>query len=187
MKKMRNILRHWLPLAGVATALCGLVYVAVQQVLRQNADDPQIQMAQDTANALAGGATLESVVPTAEIDVSRNLAPFLIVYNQQGVAMASSGLLHGETPQLPPGVLDFAGNNGEDRVTWQPEPGVRIAAVVVPILESTKGGFALAGRSLREVEARESQVVMEAGAALIATLVATLAVVVFCELVLAAE
>ena len=45
MKKMRNILRHWFPLAVVATAFCGLVYVAVQQELRQNANDPQIQMA----------------------------------------------------------------------------------------------------------------------------------------------
>jgi len=150
MKKMRNILRHWFPLAVVATAFCGLVYVAVQQELRQNANDPQIQMAQDTADALAGGAPLESVMPTAKIDVSRSLAPFLIVYNQQGEAMVSSGLLHGETPPLPPGVLDFASHNGEDRVTWQPEPGVRIAAVVVPV-DRPDRSFVLAGRSLREV------------------------------------
>ena len=76
--------------------------------------------------------------------------------------------------------------SGHRRSSLHPA-GVRIAAVVVPTLESTKGGFVLAGRSLREVEARESQVVMEAGAALIATLVASLAIVVFCELVLAAE
>jgi hypothetical protein len=30
MLKVKNILRHWLPLAAVTTLLCGLVYMAVQ-------------------------------------------------------------------------------------------------------------------------------------------------------------
>jgi hypothetical protein len=63
--KAKNILRHWLPLAAVTTLLCGLVYLAVQQSLRQGANDPQIQMAEDAAAALVAGSTPESVLPVA--------------------------------------------------------------------------------------------------------------------------
>jgi hypothetical protein len=30
------------------------------------------------------------------------------------------------------GALDYARQNGQNRVTWQPEAGVRMATVVVP-------------------------------------------------------
>ena len=39
---------------------------------------------------------------------------------------------------------------GEDRLTWQPEPGVRSATVVVHY-QGAQAGFVMAGRSLREV------------------------------------
>lgn len=103
---MKNIPRHWLPLAVVTTALCRLVYLAVQQSLRWGANDPQIQMAEDAADTLSAGRTPESVLPAASIDVARSLAPFMIVYNDSGETLASSGLLHGQTPVLPAGVLD---------------------------------------------------------------------------------
>ena len=74
-----------------------------------------------------------------------------------GKVVASDALLNGSTPELPAGVLDDVRKNGEDRFTWQPEPGVRIAAVVAP-LPGTSEGFVLAGRSLREVELREDNI-----------------------------
>jgi hypothetical protein len=96
VSKMRSILRHWLPIATAVTALCGLVHLAVQQELRQSANDPQIQLAQDAADAFARGGTADGVVPRSEIDVARSLAPFMIVYDDQGEAVASSGILHGQ-------------------------------------------------------------------------------------------
>lgn len=183
MSKVRSILRHWLPIATAVTALCGLVYLAVQQELRQSANDPQIQLAEDAADALALGGAADGVVPRSEIDVARSLAPFMIVYDDQGEAVASSGILHGQIPSLPAGVLDYVRENSEDRVTWQPEAGVRIAAVIVRF-EGAESGFVLAGRSLREIEKRETQVKLEAGLALAATLAATLVVVGLCELFL---
>ncbi len=42
---------------------------------------------------------------------------------------------------------------GEDRITWQPEPGIRSAVVVVHYTGATPG-YVMAGRSLREVEWR---------------------------------
>jgi len=51
-----RIARTWIPLAFVATVLCGFVYGGIQQVYRNAADDPQIQMAEVAAAALAAGA-----------------------------------------------------------------------------------------------------------------------------------
>ena len=42
MNRIRSIVRAWLPLAVAITLLCGLIYVAIQQTYRSNADDPQI-------------------------------------------------------------------------------------------------------------------------------------------------
>jgi hypothetical protein len=156
MQRFANILRSWLPLAVVTVGLCGLVYATVQQSLRQGLNDPQIQMAEDAAAALDAGQPLESLLPTVQVDVARSLAPFLIVYDDHGNVLASSAVLHGQTPELPGGVLDYTRENGQDRVSWQPEADVRIAAVVVRF-ESNQPGFVLAGRNMREVELREEQ------------------------------
>src|SRR5262250_2374188 len=103
---LKAILRHYLPLALVITAFCGLAYLVGQQVLRQLANDPQLQLAQDTAARLAAGEPLASVVPTATLDVGRSQAPFTIVYDDQGKVLAATGQLHGQPPALPAGVLD---------------------------------------------------------------------------------
>jgi hypothetical protein len=184
MSKVKNILRHWLPLAVVTTLLCGLVYLAVQQSLRWGANDPQIQIAEDAAAALAAGGTPESVLPTARVEISSSLAPFMVLYSDTGQPLASSGLLHGAAPLLPPGIFTYTRQNSEDRVSWQPEAGVRVAAVVVAY-SGAQPGFVLAGRSLREVEKRESQVEQITGIVWLATLAGSLVLVAGCELIFA--
>jgi hypothetical protein len=183
MDRIKKILRQWFPLAVAVTGVCGLVYLAVQQELRQTANDPQIQMAEDAAAALEGGAALESVVPSGKVAIESSLSPFLIVYDDRGTAVGSSAALHGRTPQLPEGVLEYVRSYGEDRITWQPEEGVRIAAVIIRY-QGASPGFILAGRSLREVEVREDNALLEAVAAGIVTLGASLAAVIFGEFVL---
>jgi hypothetical protein len=183
LSRIKNIIRHWLPLAVVTVLLCGLVYLAVQQSLRWGANDPQIQMAEDAAAALAAGGTPESVLPATQVDLSTSLAPFLVIYRYTGEPSASSGLLHGSVPLLPAGIFTYTRQNGEDRVSWQPEPGIRVAAVVVAY-EGSQPGFVLAGRSLREVERRESQVEQISGLAMLVTLAGSLIAVGGCELIL---
>ena len=63
MRRMIAVFRVWLPFAVIVTAFCGLAYVTVQQALRQGANDPQIQMAEDAAAALDGGAGVDAIVP----------------------------------------------------------------------------------------------------------------------------
>jgi hypothetical protein len=181
MKRLSNILKVWLPLAVVIIGMGGLVYLTVQQALRMSLNDPQIRMAEDAASALAAGQSPDALVSTAKVDVAQSLAPFVIVYDDAGNVIASSVVLHGETPVLPSGVLDYARTNGEDRVTWQPEAGVRIAAIVVRA--GTGSGFVLAGRNMREVEKREDQTLQLSMLAMAVTLIASLVVVIFFEFV----
>lgn len=177
MSKLKSIFKVWLPFAVVISAFCLLVYVAVQQSLRQGLNDPQIQMAEDTTYALDHGATIEEVVPIARVEMSRSLAPFIVVFDDSGKPAASSGLLNGELPEVPQGVLDFAKRNGENRVTWQPTEKTRIASVVRPY----KDGFVLAGRNMREVEIRESQTWQFAWETWLLALAATFVVIAFGE------
>ncbi len=174
---IRNIIKAWLPLAVAITAFCALVYLAVQQAQRADANDPQIQMAEDAAAALNGGATFASVVPKGSAEMSNSLAPFLIVYDRDGRPAAGSGLLDGQLPDYLKGALDSASQSGENRVTWQPNPDVRIASVVVPY----GNGFVVAGRSLREVEKRESMTEVYAAATWVLTLIATFIAIAFGE------
>jgi hypothetical protein len=173
-------MKQWLPIAGAVVALCFLVYAAVQQALRESANDPQIQMAEDAANAFAAGTVPQSLAPAATIDIGRSLAPFLIFYDDSGKVLASSASLHGELPSPPHGVFEYVRQHSEERVTWQPEPGVRIASVIVRV-NGPQYGFVLAGRSLREVEKREARLMTQAGAGLLFTLGISLAFVGFKE------
>ena len=164
----------WLPFAVVTTVVCGLVYVAVQQDLRLSANDPQIQRAEDAAAALGAGAAPASVVPTGTVDVGASLAPVVMVFDAQGNLLSGSARLAGSPPALPPGVLPSVATSGEERLTWQPAPDARLAAVIVPVSGSSgPAAFVLAARNLREVERRITLVELYAGAAWAAGLAGT--------------
>ena len=178
MRIIIKILKRWLPLAIATAGLCALVYVTVQQSLRMGANDPQIQMAEDAASQLNAGISMDSVIPSNKVEISESLAPFLMVFDESGKTLASSATLHGALPAYPVGVLDYARQNGQNRVTWQSEAGVRMATVVV----SYNNGFMLAGRSLTEVEKRESQVERLSELAMLGIWTATLIVIIPREL-----
>ena len=177
MNIIRSVFIKWLPFAVVITCFSVIVYATVQQTYRQSANDPQIQLAEDIAYALTTGASPELFNQKTRTDIARSLAPFVIVYNSTGDAVAATGMLHNDIPSPPDGVLRHAGIYGENRLTWQPEPSVRIATVV----KKYSGGFVLAGRSLREVEKRVWSFGLRIGAAWFATLVATFAVMLVLE------
>jgi hypothetical protein len=180
MSIIARILKKWLPLAVVTAGLCALVYAAVQQSLRSGANDPQIQLAEDTASALDAGAQAASVVPPGRVELAASLAPFIFVFDDSGHMLASSAVLHGAAPDFPTGVLDYTRANGEDRVTWQPEPGVRMATVAVRFNQ----GVVVAGRSLREVELRVDNLLTLCGLAMLVLWTVTLALVVLGEILL---
>lgn len=183
---VRQIIRGWLSMAAVTTVLCGLIFTMAQQVLRLSGNDPQIQMAEDAADRLAAGEPLAAVAPTGTVDLAHSLAPFMIVYDDQGTALAATGLLHGQPPALPGGVLDYVRQKGEGRLSWQPEPGARFAAVVARVA-GARPGFVLVARSLREIENRETTAQQLAAVGWVGALGLSLVMVVFVEWVVAPQ
>jgi hypothetical protein len=149
-----RFLRRWLPIAAAVTVLSGTVVTVAQQVLRADANDPQVRMAEDAA---AQGVTVAGAGLPA-VDMQRSLAPWMIVYGPDRRTVGGSARLHGKLPDFPVSAFDNAPIGGRDQITWQPEQGVRAATVIVGF----KGGWVVAGRSLRLVEERET-LVLELG------------------------
>jgi len=160
MKMTISILKSWLLLAATVTLFCGVMYMLVQQTYRSNANDPQIQMAEEAAFALGNGTDPKTLVANTAIEISRSLKPYTIIYDDQGNGVAADGLLDGKIPTLPNGVLDFTRTHGEDDISWQPRSGVR-SALVIEHVQGSFQGFVVAGRSLRVVEERESMLIKQ--------------------------
>ena len=162
---MLQAVAFWLPAAAVATLAAGFFYGEVQHELRSGANDPQVQMAEDAAARLDSGALPEAVLPGNHVELSRSLAPYLMVFDSKGGLVTASLTVDGKPPDYPKGVLDSL-HGGESKVTWQTAGGYRSATVAVPYRQ----GFVVAGRSLREVENRENDAILLAGAAWVAML-----------------
>jgi hypothetical protein len=148
---------NWLLIAAIITVIFGTIYVTIQQNIRQAANDPQIQLAEDASLVIGKGASPAALLgPTPSVDFGMSLSPFAMVFDSSGKLVNSSGSLNGSVPVPPAGVFDYARAHADDRLTWQPAAGVRIAAVVTYFKASTTG-YVLVGRNMREVEKRESQ------------------------------
>jgi hypothetical protein len=147
-----TIFKNWLPYAAIITLLCGIIYIVTQQTYRMSADDPQYQLVEDGAAAINNGADPKSLVnPAAAIEISKSLAPFMVIYDAASNLISSNANLDGKALTIPKGVLDYIQKHGKDAATWQPRPGVRLAMVG---MKSDAGKIVIAGRSLRKVEER---------------------------------
>ncbi len=139
-------------MAAVITILCGMLYVVVQQAYRHGADDPQIQIAEDAARRLNDGALPIDVLEGGTVDISRSLAPFMIILDKSNEVVASTARLNGGSPTPPVGVATYTRTHTENRITWQPQSGVRLATVSVAA--PTTGHVVMVGRNVREIESR---------------------------------
>lgn len=157
---MKKIILSWILLAILITGIAWLPYLLVQQDLRQGANDPQIQLAEDSAASLDAGQTPQQIVAATtsnadgKVDIAKSLAPYIVIYDTTGKPVASSASLNGQDPTIPAGIFADVHKNGEDRISWQSQSGVRSAIIVTQY----KDGFVMAGRSLREVERREDAI-----------------------------
>jgi hypothetical protein len=152
---MKQMLK-FLPLVGTAailTIVFGTIYVITQQSLRLGANDPQIQLAEDAAAALDAGQKPGDLT-RGRMDMGASLQPFIIIYDKSGKPVAGNGYLDGKLPQVPVSVLEASKGQERNSITWQPASDVRVASVTV----ASKDYYVTSGRSLREVESRESAV-----------------------------
>lgn len=177
---VRITIAKWLPIAVVIVGCVSFTYIGVQQHYRSSMNQPQVQMAEDGALALAHGAVPADIVPrnSAPIDPSQSLSPFIGIYDKDGTPLEVNAILNGAPPKPPIGVFTSALARGENRVTWQPQNGVRIALVVVPVPNSG-GWYVASGRSMREGEDAIDQLGALALSAAMLMLAVTLALELF--------
>jgi len=149
---MRRVLPTWILLSGLITVAALAAYIGIQQELRGAANHPQVEMAREAAGKLSAGASPQSVVNSAPVDIASSSSPYLIVVDSNGGLLASSAQLGGKAVIPPSGVFAYVRDHGEDTISWQPAAGVRSAIVV----DSFHGGFVVAGRSLTGTEQAES-------------------------------
>jgi hypothetical protein len=155
--KRYNLITHFAAIT-IITVLCGLIYVSVQQSYRAGANDPQLQIASDLKTIIENYRSIAQYMANDSIDLSKSLSAFKTIYDKNGEPVQSTGFLNNQLPKMPKGVFDFTYKNQEDVFTWQPQKGVRMA-MVVKKTNSPQIKFVAVGRSLREVEKRESTLV----------------------------
>ena len=148
---MMKKLLPWACAAVIVTVIFATIYTAAQQLLRRDADDPQIQIAQDTAVSLNSGAVPAGLV-SGKVNIASSLDAFTIIYSKSGNVVAGSGYLGNSIPVVPVGVLTSSKGSAYNSVTWQPEAGVRLATVEV----AANNYYVLSGKSLELVEQRET-------------------------------
>ena len=139
----------------ILIVIFGTIYAVSQQMLRDNADYPQIQISVDSANKLNQGILPKSLT-TGYINLNYSLAPFTIIYNKLGQVVSGNGYINGHIPRVPLGVLSDSNNSYYHRVTWQPNSNLRIAAVIA----SANKYYVLSGRSLKIVEENENHTLL---------------------------
>lgn len=172
---------QWIPWAVGLTLVFGTMYAISQHMLRTSANDPQIQIAEDAAAAVSAAEPVSYFNSPTKTDIAKSLAPYIAIYDANGTIVASTALLNGSPLAIPHGVLRSTLTSGEYRETWQPQPGVRSAIVVVPV-KGIFDGFVVAGRSLRETEKQEDQLGIITFAAWFVSLIAMFVVVAFIEI-----
>ncbi len=152
----------WVVLAAISTVLVGLVYATVQQNYRQNANDPQIEITQEISGAIAKGAPIDQIIPPGanSTDIKTSLSAFAMIFDKDGKVTGSSAKLNDKDPVPPKAVLESSKKKGRSLLTWEPEAGTRIAAVIVPVKSGDTDAYVLAGRNIREVEKRENQLAL---------------------------
>lgn len=148
--------KRFVPLGFALSSVFFFGYLIEQQQLRLDANDQLVQIANDITLALAQGAPYSTFTSPRPVDMSRSLSPYAIIFDEEQKMQTGSGVLDGVIPRPPKGVFEYLKLHGEERVTWEPRRGVRVALVGV-YHDGVNSGFVFAARSLSEVERKIDQ------------------------------
>jgi hypothetical protein len=146
----------WLAATIIVTLIFGSVYLTLQQFGRHSAN---------AAPAAAAAAQVQQMgsepASGPRLELTPDSGVFVIVFGEDNKPISTTVSLHGAPPDIPAGVLETAKTVGSDAVTWQPEPGLRMAVVA----RQAPGGVVVAGQSLTPFEDsdRMSQLFLAAG------------------------
>jgi hypothetical protein len=148
MKLGKKFILLWVIALFIITLTCSIAYLVTQQSLRLGANAVPALLAKDTAINLQDGQSPESSIPTKRIDASQSGDGFVMVFDKNKNLVATSGMMKTQVPQYPKGVLAYVAKNGEDRVTWQTQTGLRFASVAI----QSKQYYIVGASSLTETE-----------------------------------
>lgn len=149
----------WSTYTFVVTILLIGVYTAITSSIRAEANQPQVQIAEDIASQLHDKIAPSISLPSKEVDIEHSLAPFVMIFDSTGKVQDSSGKLNGQPPSVPYAALTSFRTRQDNRITWQPKPNTQIAAVITYYRNDKTEGYVLAGRNLREVRRQQSTVI----------------------------
>jgi hypothetical protein len=166
----RESIKLWLLAVTIGGGVTLFAYVAVQQSLRLGLNNPQLQIAEDTAARLDGGAAPQSVVPALTVDEAQSLSPFVTIVDTHDHVLATSGKIGSVVPLPPASAFPDALKRGDSWFTWQHDNNtVRDAAVIVPF-HGAQSGYVLVARSMSQVEQTIGRITVLAGLTLIGVL-----------------
>lgn len=148
MRLIKNIFIFWIVIMFLVTFTCLLTYLVTQQVIRLGANELPVQFATETSIKLEKGQSPDNSIPGETVDISKSLETFVMIFDKDKNLIATSAMMGSIEPVYPKGVLNYVDRIGEERVTWQPQVGLRFATVVI----KTGDNYIVAGHSLQEPE-----------------------------------
>ena len=127
-----------------------VVCIFNQQQLRRGADRQPERLTQQLSTQLANNNQPGGIfsAPASELTSAAWLhgsSTFAALYDASGNVIAANATFHGALPQPPRGIFANLRQHSLYKVTWQPQPGVRVALVGRAL---SNGDFVLAGQSL---------------------------------------
>ena len=142
--------------AATLPLICGTIAIlfatiASHQVIRMGVDSRLSVIAQDAGTELVSGALISPLVAGKIIQIKKSGSAFLSILDNDGKILGTNGSLEGVDLIPPKGVLEYTRAHTEERVTWEPQQGVRIATVLRYIAGETPM-YVVAGVSLAEAQ-----------------------------------
>ncbi len=148
---------RFIPFAGLSIAVFLVIYISGQQIYRTNANDPQIQMADDASRFLnRGGKPSELLSQTSRVDLLTSLLPFIAIYDSTGKLIGTNAFFDSTPISIPATAITSAKEGKQNRITWQAKNGIRSALVVNYFTQGPVFGYVAVGRALKEIENRIS-------------------------------
>ncbi len=174
MKQIIKTFVSCIPLFCTIVCIYGFLYLALQQYIRLSANELPMQYAEDTRTKwLRNGDISDIFKEVPKIELGKSLSPFIIICDSNAAPRASTCSLNGRCPVPPKGAFIAALQRGQNRITWQPEPGIRNAIVILPFSMNGQHGYILAGHSLRETDDRDRFLLAQISVGIPFTLFAT--------------
>ncbi len=158
MQNLQTVLDRYRVIAIflVLVAIFSIVFISIcytgRLVLRQQANDPQVEVTEQVAGIIRQGAPLDAIVGAAQqIELNDSDALFVAIFDQDKNLAGSTALVNGQSISVPAESFDLAKAQGDYRFDLEVSEGRKMAAVIRPVDDTA---YVLAGRSLAEFEKR---------------------------------